>query len=145
MIVREIIQHLQKDLVKEWTIMNKPLLKGMEGIFIPVKDPKASAGWYIEKLGFKLNYIEEEAAVLHISDDSQTVVCLVKTENHVPMKFPDNRFGVGKYYNFLTEDIDLTYNSLIDKQVKVNKMGGEGEAKFFTFYDPDGNPLGVCK
>lgn len=125
--------------------MDKPLLKGMEGIFIPVKDPKVSADWYIDKLEFRLNYMEEEAAVLHISEDSQTVVCLVKTENHVPMKFPDNRFGVGKYYNFLTENIDLTYRNLIDKQVKVNEMGGEGETKFFTFYDPDGNPLGVCK
>lgn len=37
--------------------MTQPLLMGMEGIFIPVSDPKLSAQWYEEKLGFKLIYI----------------------------------------------------------------------------------------
>lgn len=60
--------------------MTNPLLMGMEGVFIPVKDPKLSANWYEEILGFKLLYIEEE-----------------------------------------------------------------GDSKFFTFYDPDDNPLGVCQ
>mgnify|MGYP005606969351 FL=1 len=62
--------------------MAKPLFKGMEGVFIPVKDLKLSANWYEEILGFKLLYIEEEAAVMKIAEQSQTVVCLVKTLNH---------------------------------------------------------------
>ncbi|WP_431833411.1 VOC family protein [Cytobacillus oceanisediminis] len=37
--------------------MNKPLLKGVEGIFIPVKDPELSAKWYKEILGFQLDLI----------------------------------------------------------------------------------------
>jgi hypothetical protein len=39
---------------KEINHMAKPLLKGMEGVFIPVKDPELSAKWYEEILGFKL-------------------------------------------------------------------------------------------
>ncbi|UIO43914.1 VOC family protein [Brevibacillus brevis] len=31
--------------------MAQSLLKGMEGVFIPVTDPGASAKWYEEKLG----------------------------------------------------------------------------------------------
>jgi glyoxylase I family protein len=72
--------------------LNKPLLIGMEGVFIPVKDPKLSAKWYEENLGFRINYIEEEAAALYISESSQTVVCLVKTQNHTPNDFPANKF-----------------------------------------------------
>ncbi|RDU37798.1 VOC family protein [Neobacillus piezotolerans] len=125
--------------------MAKPLLKGMEGVFIPVKDPADSAKWYEEILGFSLLYMEAEAAVMKISEQAQTVVCLVKTDNHHPMKFPENNFGVGKYYNFIPEDIEETYNLLIEKKVKVNPIGGEGSTRFFTFYDPDGNPLGVCQ
>lgn len=124
--------------------MTKPLLKGMEGVFIPVKDPKTSAKWYEEILGFQLIYMEEEACVMKIHEHAQTVVCLVRTENHQPMKFPRNDFGVGKYYNFIPDDIEETYQSLIKKNIKVNKLDGEGTSKFFTFYDPDGNPLGVC-
>lgn len=125
--------------------MTKPLLKGLEGIFIPVKDPKISANWYEEILGFKLLYIEEEAAVMKIAEQSQTVVCLVKTLNHQPMTFPSNEFGVGKYYNFIPQNIEETYKLLLEKNIKVNQINEEGNSKFFTFYDPDGNPLGVCK
>ena len=125
--------------------MTNPIFKGMEGVFIPVKDPAISAKWYEEVLGFKINYIEEEAAVMQIGEESQTVVCLVKTLNHVPMKFPENKFGVGKYYNFIPIDIEEAYKLFLDKGVMVNPIGGEGSTRFFTFYDPDGNSLGVCK
>ncbi|MGG2017043.1 VOC family protein [Bacillus sp. S10(2024)] len=125
--------------------MSQPLLAGMEGLFIPVKDPKIAAKWYEEKLGFKLIYIENEAAVMKIEEESQTVVCLVRTVNHQPMKFPENNFGVGKYYNFIPKDINETYRLLIERGVKVNPISGEGTTQFFTFFDPDGNPLGVCE
>ncbi|MFB4169367.1 VOC family protein [Virgibacillus sp. JSM 102003] len=126
--------------------MTKPLLGGMEGVFIPVKDPKLSAKWYEEKLGLTLNYIEEEAAVMKLAEASQTVICLVRTLDHQPMNFPDNKFGVGKYYNFIsTGDIEETYRLLCEKNVSVNAIGGEGNTKYFTFYDLDGNPLGVCQ
>ncbi|MEH7273682.1 VOC family protein [Neobacillus vireti] len=117
----------------------------MEGVFIPVKDPAFSAKWYEEILGFKRIYIEEEAAVMQISEQSPTVVCLVRTLNHKPMRFPENKFGVGKYYNFIPADIEETHKLLLEKNVKVNPIGGEGTTRFFTFYDPDDNPLGVCQ
>ncbi|MGM0899513.1 MAG: VOC family protein [Bacillota bacterium] len=122
-----------------------PLLKGMEGVFIPVKDPDISARWYGEMLGFKILYIEKEAAVMQIGEESQTVVCLVRTVNHQPMKFPENRFGVGKYYNFIPKNFEETYKILLEKGVKVGQIGGESTSRYFTFYDPDENPLGVCQ
>lgn len=125
--------------------MSKPILKGVEAIFIPIKSPELAAKWYEEKLGFSLLYLEEGAAVMRIDAESQTVVCLVKAKNHIPLNFPDNYFGVGKFFNFITHDIEETYRSLIEKNVKVNELDGEGETKFFTFYDLDGNPLGVCQ
>ena len=125
--------------------MVKSLLKGMEGVFIPVKDVELSAKWYEEILGFTIIYIEKEAAVMRIAENAQTVVCLVRTPNHQPMKFPDNNFGVGKYYNFIPNDIEETHRYLAEKNVKVNAIEGEGSTRFFTFYDLDDNPLGVCQ
>jgi len=61
--------------------MKQSLLNGVEAIFIPIKDPHLSAKWYENKLGFKLLYIEEGAAVMKIADQSATVVCLVKARN----------------------------------------------------------------
>ncbi|WP_299510509.1 VOC family protein [uncultured Rummeliibacillus sp.] len=126
--------------------MTNALLKGVEGIFIPVKDPANSAIWYGDILGFKLIYIEEEAAVMRIGEHSQTVVCLVRTLNPQPMNFPENKFGVSKYYNFIpNDDIEEIHKHLVSKKVKVNQISGDENTKFFTFYDPDDNPLGVCQ
>lgn len=58
--------------------MSKPILKGVEAISIPIKNPELSAKWYEEKLGFSLLYLEEGAAVMEIDAESKTVVCLVK-------------------------------------------------------------------
>ena len=69
----------------------------------------------------------------------------METLDHVPMKCPENKFGVGKYYNFIPKDIEEAHKILLTKGVKVNSIGREGSTRFFTFYDPDGNPLGVCK
>ena len=67
--------------------MTQSLLNGVEAIFIPIKDPQLSSKWYEDKLGFKLLYIEEEAAVMKIADQSATVVCLVKAKKHQPLHF----------------------------------------------------------
>ncbi len=82
---------------------------------------------------------------MKIEEESQTVVCLVKTVNHPPMRFLENNFGVGKYYNFIPKDINETYLLLIKRGVKVNPIGEKGSTKFFTFFNPDGNPLGTCQ
>jgi catechol 2,3-dioxygenase-like lactoylglutathione lyase family enzyme len=126
-------------------VLKNSLLKGVEGVFIPVKNPAVSAEWYERVLGFSLVYLEEEAAVMEFSSPCETVVCLVKTPNHQPMSFPKNSFGVGKYFNFIPTNLDVVYQVLKEKNVKVGAIGGEGRTRFFTFYDPDGNPLGVCQ
>ena len=126
--------------------MAKSLFKGLEGIFIPVKDPVESMIWYEEILGFKRIYHEEDAAVMKIDEQAQTVVCLVKAHEHLAMSFPDNSFGVGQYYNFIPSGpIEDIYRSLKAMNVRTGALGGDGETRFFTFYDPDGNPLGVCQ
>jgi len=61
------------------------------------------------------------------------------------MEFPKNNFGVEKYYNYIPQNIEETYKFLLKQNVKVNPIDGEGNTKYFTFYDPDGNPLGVCQ
>ncbi|WP_420798371.1 hypothetical protein [Lysinibacillus cavernae] len=72
---------------------------------------------------------------MKIAEQSQTVVCLVKTPNHQPMNFPDNNFCVGKYCNLIPQDIEETHKLLVEKDIKVNPISEEGTTRFFTFYD----------
>lgn len=66
---------------------------------------------------------------MKISYVSQTVVCLVRTIDHQPMKFLENNFGIGKYYNFISKNIEETHNLLHERYVRVNGIGGDGTAK----------------
>lgn len=125
--------------------MAQSLLKGMEGVFIPVTDPSASAKWYEEKLGCIPLFVEEEAVTMRISDESNTVICLVRIEKHQPMKFPENHFGVGKYYNFFPANIEEAHQQLTERGVEVTPVECFGSTKVMTFFDPDGNPLGLCQ
>jgi glyoxylase I family protein len=126
--------------------VTEPLFKGMEGVFIPVENPAASMKWYEDILGFKHIYCEDDAAVMRIGVESQTVICLVKTKDHQAMRFPDNSFGVGKYYNFIpAKPIEDVHAYLQSMNIRVERIDGDGDTRFFTFYDPDGNPLGVCQ
>ncbi|TWI93361.1 catechol 2,3-dioxygenase-like lactoylglutathione lyase family enzyme [Roseibium hamelinense] len=125
--------------------MSKELLTGIEGVFVPVSDPEVSARWYQETLGCELRSIEPDAAVVKLSSKAPTVLCLVRTTPPQKMVFPQNEFGVGKYINFLVEDFDAVRQTLKQKNVSMGSVGGEGSFGFFTFYDPDGNPLGVCQ
>jgi len=120
------------------------LLSGVEGLFIPVSDPGSSAKWYQEILGCSIVMEEPGATVIRLSDHSPTVLCLVRTDAKVPVAFPENGFGVDKFMNFLTEDIEELHKALTEQGVRVGDIGSEGTARFFTFLDPDGNRLGVC-
>lgn len=124
--------------------MSQSLLRGVEGLFIPVSDPQASAHWYASKLGCEPLFDEAEAAVLRLGNGSGTVVCLVKTSMALPVDFPENGFGVGKFVNFAVDDLDAVHALLVDRGVEVGPIGAEGSTRFFTFRDPDGTPLGVC-
>ncbi|SCY35888.1 MULTISPECIES: hypothetical protein [unclassified Lysinibacillus] len=51
------------------------------------------------------------------------------------MMFSREIFWVGNF-NYMSRNIEETYQFLVDHDVKVNALGGEGKTK-------DGNPLGV--
>lgn len=124
--------------------VSNTLLRGVEGLFIPVSDPQASAQWYASNLGCEPLFDEEEAAVVRLGNGSRTVLCLVKTQMPLPVEFPQNCFGVGKFVNFEVDDLDRVHALLVDRGVEVGAIGAEGSSRFFTFRDPDGTPLGVC-
>jgi len=124
--------------------VSKPVLSGVEGLFIPVSDPKVSCEWYQAKLGCQPLFQEENAAVLRLGNESGTVLCLVKVQTTLPIDFPENEFGVGKFVNFAVDDIEAAYETLLERGLSVGVIGREGNSRFFTFSDPDGNPLGIC-
>ena len=66
---------------------------------------------------------------MKVAEQCPTVTCLVKAKEDQPLCFIEKYFGVGKYFNFMLHKIEETYQFLVEHDVKVNALGGEGKNK----------------
>jgi catechol 2,3-dioxygenase-like lactoylglutathione lyase family enzyme len=112
-------------------------------IYIPVKDPASSSEWYKEKLGAKLNYLDDQKAILNLADISMFLVKAVEQNSNF---FDEN--GTERFV--LTYEVDgldaLTsiHADFRGQGVKVGEIEDRGHAgRNFVFYDPDGNKFDV--
>ena len=122
--------------------MNNLLIR-VGTIYIPVKDPASSAEWYKEKLGAKLNYLDDEKAILDLADISMFLVKAVGQSS--------NFFDVNGTERFvLTYEVDglevLTsiHSDFKERGIEVGEIENRGHAgRNFVFYDLDGNKFDV--
>jgi catechol 2,3-dioxygenase-like lactoylglutathione lyase family enzyme len=112
-------------------------------IYIPVKDPARSSEWYKKKLGAKLNYLDDQKAILNLADISMFLVKAVDQNS--------NFFDVDGTERFtLTYEVDglealaSIHADFRGQGVKVGEIEDRGHAgRNFIFYDPDGNKFDV--
>ncbi|WP_079510239.1 VOC family protein [Mesobacillus jeotgali] len=112
-------------------------------IYLPVKDPLSSSEWYIESLGARLNYLDQDKAILDLADIS---LFLVKSSGQ-SANFKDingaERFTVTYEVDGL-EALQLMHADFIEQGMKVGEIENRGHAgRNFVFYDPDGNKFDV--
>lgn len=112
-------------------------------IYIPVKDPSSSSEWYKEKLGAKLNYLDNEKAILNLADVS---MFLVKSKDQ-SSNFIDSN-GVERFV--LTYEVDglealaAIHADFKEQGIMVGEIENRGhEGRNFVFHDPDGNKFDV--
>lgn len=112
-------------------------------IYIPVKDPANSSDWYKEKLGAKLNYLDDEKAILNLADIS---MFLVKAEDSSSNFFDTS--GAERF--MLTYEVDglealaSIHADFRERGIEVGEIENRGHAgRNFVFYDPDGNKFDV--
>ncbi|KAA0548559.1 VOC family protein [Bacillus sp. BGMRC 2118] len=112
--------------------------------YIPVTNVQMSAEWYVEKLGGKLNYIDDDKAILDLANQA---FFLVKSTNEQSANFIDYK-GTSRFS--LTFEVDgmeaLIHfrDELIKKDVKVGDIEDRGHTgNNFVFYDVDGNMFDV--
>ncbi|RSD28778.1 VOC family protein [Mesobacillus subterraneus] len=112
-------------------------------VYIPVSDPALSAEWYKGKLGAKLNFLDEEKAILDIADIS---IFLVKSADQSSNFFDAE--GVERFV--LTYEVNglgalrSLQAELKEHGVKVGEIENRGHAgRNFVFCDLDGNKFDV--
>jgi catechol 2,3-dioxygenase-like lactoylglutathione lyase family enzyme len=112
-------------------------------IYIPVQDPERSSDWYTNKIGAKINYLDESKAILDLADIS---LFLVKAINQSSNFFDAN----GRERFVLTYEVDgleallSMYEDFKERGIKVEEIENRGHAgRNFVFYDLDGNQFDV--
>ncbi|MEW4219925.1 VOC family protein [Rossellomorea marisflavi] len=113
-------------------------------IYLPVTDINRSAKWYVRHLGAKLNYQDDDKAILDLANQS---IFLVKSGEGESANFTDHRgnerFSVTFEVDGLAE-LEALHGDFISLGMKVGAIEDRGHAGMnFVFYDPDGNAFDV--
>ncbi|WP_370297063.1 VOC family protein [Rossellomorea marisflavi] len=123
--------------------MNNKLIR-IGTMYLPVTDIKLSAVWYVRHLGAKLNYQDEDKAILELAHQS---IFLVKSGDEESANFMDHngkkRFSVTFEVDGLAS-LEALHGDFISLGMKVEAIEDRGHAgRNFVFYDPDGNAFDV--
>jgi lactoylglutathione lyase len=107
------------------------MISKISSMAVVVRDPKKSAKWYSEKLGFDIR-----------SRDGHWVTVAPKASRGIVLHLcdmkPYERGNTG--IAFLTEDLETEYKRLVKKGVKFTvKPRDDGWGLYSMFKDPDGN------
>lgn len=112
-------------------------------IYIPVEDPAVSSSWYRDMLNAKLNYLDEDKAIMDLADISLFLVkSLGQSSNFTDIN------GVERF--LLTYEVDglealvTLHNEFMERGIKVGEIENRGHAgRNFVFIDLDGNKFDV--
>jgi catechol 2,3-dioxygenase-like lactoylglutathione lyase family enzyme len=123
--------------------MSKKLIR-IGTIYLPVTDVNRSAKWYVRHLGAKLNYQDDDKAILDLANQS---VFLVKSGEGESANFTDHngseRFSVTFEVDGLAA-LEALHGDFISQRMKVGEIEDRGHAGGnFVFYDPDGHAFDV--
>ena len=112
-------------------------------MILRVTDLEKSRRWYEEKLGLVAGFVgEKEPIVVFKIGKTPTSLTIyeLKTNEKPPVK------GESKHSwpIFYSKDIKKSHETLKSKDVRVDKIEGDSESQWFSFYDSDGNKLEAC-
>jgi catechol 2,3-dioxygenase-like lactoylglutathione lyase family enzyme len=112
-------------------------------IYIPVKDPASSSEWYKEKLGAKLNYLDDQKAILNLADISMFLVKAVEQNSNFFDANGTERFVLTYEVDGL-EALTSIHADFKERGIEVGEIENRGHAgRNFVFYDLDGNKFDV--
>lgn len=114
------------------------MVRGLEHVAIASPEPPKLAQWYIDTLGFAVNYQSARTTFVKAPDGS--MIEIITAEGPRPDQ-TSKQPGI-RHLALTVDDFDSTYRDLRQKAVKfVDEPGGKGGVKTVFFEDPEGNLL----
>jgi catechol 2,3-dioxygenase-like lactoylglutathione lyase family enzyme len=113
------------------------MFSGLSHIMMWTNDFDRALSWYQEKLGCKVNFSHApHYASLRLEEAG------VRIDLH-PSDTGGKDVGFGPMPYFKVADVEAALKELEGRGVKVGKVQEEGGHKFASFWDSEGNALGV--
>ena len=108
------------------------MFKRIDTVFVYVKNLRKAVAWYkkILKLDIGLDYPGYVSFKL-----GETYLTLIENINQVNKEWQS--------FNFFVNDAKEVYAYLVKEKVKVTPIKHDG-VDYFSFFDLDGNQLGIC-
>lgn len=118
-------------------------------VYIPTTNIDDAVSWYEDNLGLILGdrFYDRGSliAILKFFTNSKIAIILVETKDQKPLNINrnDRLFPVLSIYS---KDIEKSHAYMVDHGIKVTSITtqGDNEAKYFYFYDLDGNLLEIA-
>lgn len=120
--------------------MEKHFLQGIDTVIVRVSDIERSKVWYTEKLGLRAIHEDEKLKLVVLDTFSPTSLTLWETDEKIQ---PNPRATT--YPIFRTINAKDANEQLRGRDVKVGDLTTDHVVTYFTFQDPDGNILEVCR
>ena len=118
------------------------MVRGLEHVAIASPEPPKLAQWYVETLGFVINY--QSARTTFVRAPNGSMIEIITAEGTRPEQNAKQP-GI-RHLALEVDDFDSTYEVLRQKNVKfVDEPGGKGGVKTVFFEDPEGNLLHLIK
>lgn len=117
-------------------------VKRIDSVFVPVTDLQRSEEWYMKVFPFRVVYRSGDGNYVGFrfneeGEEVKTALTIFKTD-----KLPER---IHSPFNFYIEEVDGFHTFLVENGYNVGEIHSADGMRFFDFYDPDGNTLGVVE
>jgi glyoxylase I family protein len=120
---------------------NSGMIRGIEHTAIASPDPEKLARWYVETLGFRINYFSETSKTTFVKASDGSMIEIIKS-NEASRAAQDMRDPGLRHLAIAVTDFHGAYERLKSKGIQFltePEMKGGNTVVFFA--DPDGNLL----
>jgi glyoxylase I family protein len=117
------------------------MVKGIEHTAIASPDPERLAQWYVDTLGFRINYRSKNSRTLFVKSDDGSMIEIIEAGHAASGAFQMNDPGI-RHMALTVEDFPGACQALRDRGVKfLKEPATQGGNSLVFFADPDGNIL----
>ena len=116
------------------------MVQGIEHTAIASSDPHKLAHWYVDHLGFVINYTSSRSKTCFVKAPNGSMIEIIEA-NQEPHPGQDMKAPGLRHLAIAVTDFDTVYEGLKAKGVKFLSEPAAGATKTVFFTDGDGNIL----